>query len=51
MSADDAKLFWPIGLVAVLAVLIFSVWAGLRNWDECRATPHTVFYCLTAGGK
>jgi len=48
MNADE-NLFLPIIIVACLAALAVAVWAGLRNYDECRATPHTAFYCLTRG--
>ena len=39
--------------IAVFVVLFFglAIYGSLRNWAECRATPHTVFYCLTAGNK
>lgn len=46
---EDSNLFWPILLVAALAVLILGGRLALRNYDECRATPHTAVYCLTRG--
>lgn len=39
-----------LGLLVFIAVILLGLWAGIRNYDECRATPHTVFYCLTRGG-
>lgn len=47
---DVEDLFWPIAVVVALAILALGAWAVLRNYDECRAVPHTAFYCLTAGG-
>ncbi len=47
---EDRDLFLPITIVVALAVIAIGVWAALRNYDECRATPHTAFYCLTHGG-
>ncbi len=42
------KLLGPVAATLfVLAALTFSVWAAVRNYRECRATPHTAFYCLT----
>lgn len=49
MKTDD--LFWPLAVVAALALMGFALWAELRNYEECRATPHSEFYCLTAGGR
>ena len=40
-------------IMALILILVFGfgIYAFQRNWAECRATPHTVFYCLTAGDK
>ncbi len=48
MSADNQ--FAPIMIVVVLALAVFAIWAEFRNYAECRAVPHTAFYCLTSGG-
>ena len=50
MSGEGEYLFWPFTVVIILAALVFAVWAGMRNYDECRAVPHSAFYCLTRGG-
>ena len=47
---DNERLFWPLTVVAILALGALLLWAGMRNYDECRAVPHTAFYCLTSGG-
>lgn len=39
-----------LALVVFVAFILLGLWAGIRNYEECRATPHTVFYCLTRGG-
>lgn len=48
--SENEHLFWPITVVIALAAIALSIWAVSRNYDECRAVPHTAFYCLTAGG-
>lgn len=47
---EQERLFWPIAVVIGLAAIALGIWAQARNYDECRATPHTAFYCLTVGG-
>ena len=47
---SDDNLFWPIAVVAALAILVLGAWVVSRNYDECRAAQHTALYCLTAGG-
>ncbi len=46
MSNDQ---FLPFYIVVTVALLILGVYAFNRNYSECRATPHTAFYCLTSG--
>jgi hypothetical protein len=39
-----------VAVMFLIAFFGFAIYAGMRNWEECRAVPHTVFYCLTAHG-
>jgi hypothetical protein len=38
-----------LSILAALAVASLVFWIARRNYVECRATPHTMFYCLTHG--
>lgn len=28
-------------------IAVVALWVSARNYAECRATPHTAFYCIT----
>ncbi len=43
------ELFWPLFIVMLLGLSAFGIYAFARNYSECRAVPHTAFYCLTSG--
>lgn len=47
---EHEQLFWPLAVVFLLGGLALIGWVALENYGECRATPHTVLYCLTSGG-
>ncbi len=49
MTAKE-KLLWMLVVVAAMAALVGAGYTIQRNYEECRAVPHTMFYCLTAGG-
>lgn len=29
-------------------IIVFGIYAYVRNYKECKLVPHTTFYCLTA---
>jgi len=44
----EPDLFWPIQVVAIIALVVLAAWMFLQNYDECR-TAHSAFYCVTGG--
>lgn len=45
-NISDAITIGAIALV-VLALPGIGIYVAVRNYNECRATPHSVLYCLT----
>jgi len=50
VSSGDELFNWILGGILFAGLLVVAAWVGVQNWRECRATPHTVLYCLTRGG-
>ena len=49
MKADAEDItFWSCIAIGALAIAV-AAWVWLHNFNECRATPHSILYCLTRG--